>query len=70
MPMAGERGDAPPHWLPYFIVSSCDAAAAKVRELGGSVLFEPFDVIGTSRIAVVSDPQGAVFALFEGETDD
>ena len=70
MPMTEQQGDAPPHWLPYFIVSSCDGATAKVRELGGGVLVEPFNVIGTNRIAVVSDPQGAVFALFEGETDD
>jgi predicted enzyme related to lactoylglutathione lyase len=70
MPMTEQHGDAPPHWLPYFIVPSCDGAAAKVRELGGDVLAEPFNVIGTSRISIVSDPQGAAFALFEGETDD
>jgi uncharacterized protein len=40
-----------------------------VRELGGGVLAGPLD-LGAGRIAVVSDPQGAAFALFEGETDD
>ncbi len=69
MPMTEQHGDAPTHWLPYFIVSSCDAAAAKVRELGGGVLAGPLD-LGAGRIAVVTDPQGATFALFEGETDD
>lgn len=29
----------------------------------------PLD-IGAGRIVVVKDPQGAAFALFEGETDD
>jgi predicted enzyme related to lactoylglutathione lyase len=69
MPMTEQPYDTPPFWLAYFTVLSCDAAVAKVRELGGETLAEPLD-LGAGRIAVVSDPQGAVFALFEGETDD
>jgi predicted enzyme related to lactoylglutathione lyase len=69
MPMTAQHGDAPPHWLPYFIVPSCDDAAARVQELGGRVMAGPLD-LGAGRIAVVGDPQGAAFALFEGETDD
>jgi predicted enzyme related to lactoylglutathione lyase len=69
MPMTDQHGDAPPHWLPYFIVPSCDDAAARVQELGGGVMAGPLD-LGAGRIAVVGDPQGAAFALFEGETDD
>jgi uncharacterized protein len=69
MPMTEQHGDAPPFWLTYFTVPSCDDAAARVRELGGEVLAGPLD-LGAGRIAVVSDPQGAAFALFEGETDD
>ncbi len=69
MPITEQHGDAPPYWLVYFTVPSCDAAVEKVRGLGGEVLAGPLD-LGAGRIAVVSDPQGAVFALFEGETDD
>ena len=69
MPITEQHNDTPPFWLAYFTVPSCDAAVAKVRELGGETLAEPLD-LGAGRIAVVSDPQGAVFALFEGETDD
>ena len=69
MPMTEQHGNAPPYWLAYFTVTSCDDAVAKVRELGGEVLAGPLD-LGAGRIAVASDPQGAVFALFEGETDD
>jgi uncharacterized protein len=69
MPMAEQHGDAPPYWLTYFTVPSCDGAAEKVRELGGEVLAGPLD-LGAGRISVVNDPQGAAFALFEGETDD
>ena len=69
MPMTEQHGDAPPFWLPYFTVDSCDAAAARIKDLGGAVFVEPFEP-GAGRISVVSDPQGAVFAIFEGETDD
>ncbi len=69
LPMTEQHGNAPPHWLPYFTVPSCDGAVAKVRELGGDALVGPFDVPG-GRISVVRDPQGAAFAIFEGETDE
>jgi predicted enzyme related to lactoylglutathione lyase len=69
MPMTEQHGDAPPHWLPYFTVPSCDEAVARVRELGGEALVGPLDIGTGSLIAVVQDPQGAAFALFEGETD-
>jgi predicted enzyme related to lactoylglutathione lyase len=69
LPFGPEEGDAPPHWLTYFTVTSCDAIAARAAGLGGHVLGGPRDV-SIGRIAVVRDPAGAVFALFEGETDD
>jgi uncharacterized protein len=69
MPMAEEHDDAPPYWLVYFTVPLCDTTVARVRDLGGGVLAGPLEM-GAGRIAVVSDPQGAAFALFEGETDD
>jgi predicted enzyme related to lactoylglutathione lyase len=69
MPMTEQYGDASSYWLTYFTVPSCDDAIARVQELGGEVLAGPMN-IGAGRIAVVSDPQGAAFALFAGETDD
>jgi len=69
MPMSEAHGDAPSHWLPYFTVTSTDRAAGRARGLGGAVMLEPTD-IGNGRIAVLSDPQGAPFAVFEGETDE
>jgi hypothetical protein len=44
-------------------------AIAKVRELGGDALVGPIGV-PAGRISVPRDPQGATFAIFEGETDD
>jgi uncharacterized protein len=56
---------APSHWLVYFAVEDLDAALAKAGELGGSVLAGPID-IQIAKIAVLRDPQGAVFALYAG----
>jgi predicted enzyme related to lactoylglutathione lyase len=59
---------SPPNWLVYFGTEEIDAALAKVDELGGSKLAGPID-IGIAKIAVVADPQGAVFALYAGELE-
>jgi uncharacterized protein len=55
----------PPHWLVYFAVENIDEALAKVAELGGSKFAGPID-IQVAKIAIVADPQGAVFALYAG----
>jgi hypothetical protein len=60
----------PPNWLPYIVVESADSAVAKAEELGGGVLMGPMDLPNQNRIAALRDPQGAAFALSEGETDD
>ena len=54
--------EVPPHWMTYFAVDDCDAAAAKVTELKGTVLLSPID-IPPGRFAVVEDPQGAAFTI-------
>ena len=69
MPTTQTPADAPSFWLIYFTVPSCDQAVAQTQELGGSVLAGPMEP-GFGRIAVLSDPQGAPFAVFEGETDE
>jgi predicted enzyme related to lactoylglutathione lyase len=62
------RDGEPPNWLLYFTVPSCDEAVERVRAGGGEVLTEPVDAT-VGRIAVVRDPQGATFALYEGDVD-
>lgn len=56
-------GDAPAHWMVYFTVDDCDAAAKQVEELGGRVCVPPTDIANVGRFAVVNDPQGAVFSV-------
>ena len=57
----------PPHWRVYFEVADCDAAVAKVTELGGSVLRPPADM-PYGRHADVADPQGAMFSVIKSAT--
>jgi predicted enzyme related to lactoylglutathione lyase len=66
-----ELGDqpAPPHWLPYFGIDDISRGLARVTELGGSVLAGPID-IGIAKIGIVQDPQGATFALYDGEFEE
>ena len=54
----------PPHWLAYIQCADCEAYTKKATELGGRVLMPPMTIEGQLRFSVVTDPQGAVFALF------
>ncbi len=51
----------PPHWNVYFNVEDVDASVAKVEELGGTTVVPAIDVPGVGRMAMVADPQGAMF---------
>src|ERR1700753_1018478 len=52
-------------WHSYGWVADAEEAAARARELGGSVHAGPFDVMQAGRMAVLQDPQGAYFMLWE-----
>jgi hypothetical protein len=60
---------APSFWLPYFAVESIDAATEKATANGGGKHAGPITV-PVGRLAVLNDPAGAVFAVYEGEFDD
>ena len=57
--------NAPPHWLIYFYVNDCDASAEQAKQLGATILQDPMTIEKVGRMAVVADPQGAVFAIFK-----
>jgi len=59
----------PPNWMPYFAVESLEDTLARIEELGGGIIVPPRP-LPAGRIAVARDPQGAVFALWEGELHD
>ncbi len=52
-----------PGWQPSFEVVDCDAVVAKASDQGGGILMPPMDAEGVGRMAVLSDPCGAPFAV-------
>jgi predicted enzyme related to lactoylglutathione lyase len=52
-------------WNTYIWVDSADETTAKAREAGGGVMMEPFDVMDAGRMAVLTDPEGAVIMLWQ-----
>lgn len=65
VPPAGQGdGNAPPHWLIYFAVADVDGTFGKATGMKAKVLLPPMDFEGVGRVAMLADPQGAVFALF------
>jgi predicted enzyme related to lactoylglutathione lyase len=61
-------GSMPPHWNAYATVDDADAAEAKTKELGGTVIMGAFDVLDVGRQLVVQDPGGAYLSLWEPKT--
>ncbi|MGC4113022.1 MAG: VOC family protein [Nocardioides sp.] len=57
----------PPHWNVYFNVEDVDASVAKAGELGGTTVVPAMDIPGVGRMAMVADPQGAMFYVMAGE---
>jgi len=65
--ISSPAGDSPAAatWNTYVWVEDAEETAAAVREVGGSVLAEPFDVFEAGRMAVCADPEGAAFCLWQ-----
>jgi predicted enzyme related to lactoylglutathione lyase len=54
-------------WNTYIWVDSADETASKVRDAGGSVVTEAFDVMDSGRMAVYTDPEGAGFCGWQAK---
>ncbi|MFE6049801.1 VOC family protein [Kitasatospora sp. NPDC056446] len=54
----------PSHWMTYFSVDDTDSTVDALVKAGGSVIQPPFD-LQSGRMAVVRDPQGALFAVIQ-----
>jgi uncharacterized protein len=71
MPLDPDRmgSDTPPNWMPYFGHEDVRRLVGEFDGLGGRVFNGPMDLPGGT-IAVLGDPQNAVFAVFTGPYDD
>ncbi|MFC7817737.1 VOC family protein [Streptomyces sp. NPDC057367] len=56
--------EMPPHFLVHFLTGDVEAALGRVARLGGRVRVPPFET-SYGGVAVVSDDQGASFALLQ-----
>lgn len=54
-------------WNTYVWVQSADQTASKVRDAGGKVLMDPFDVMDAGRMAVFADREGAAFCVWQAK---
>jgi hypothetical protein len=64
MQMTAEWGEIPPYWGVYFSVSDIDDTVAKLKQAGGRLHAEPFE-IPVGKLAVAADAQGAAFNLIQ-----
>jgi predicted enzyme related to lactoylglutathione lyase len=54
-------------WNVYFAADDLNATVKLVLDNGGTTVMEPMDVMGQGRMAVVEDPSGARFGLWQGQ---
>jgi uncharacterized protein len=62
--MQGMPAQVPPYWLVYFAVGNTDETLKKAQELGAKVMAPAMD-IPQGRMGVLTDPQGAAFAVIQ-----
>ncbi|MFJ5800500.1 VOC family protein [Streptomyces decoyicus] len=58
----------PTAWTVSFATRDVDALTTAVTEAGGRRLMGPMDVFDLGRFAVLADPEGAVFSLWQGRS--
>ena len=64
LPDQAKQMGAPPHWLMYVGTPNVDGMAIRIAQMGGRIHEQPDDIPNVGRFAVVQDPYGANFAIF------
>lgn len=59
------QAEGTPWWTTYVSVDDADATAKAVREAGGQVIAEPFEIGTFGKMAVFADPGGAQFSVWQ-----
>jgi uncharacterized protein len=62
-----QQQGVPPNWRIYVAVTSAGDAARRAGELGGQVHIPAFDAGDHGRMAVIADPTGAVFSVWQAK---
>ena len=66
LPAAAAEEGMLPGWLGYIGVDDVDAALADITAAGGAICMPARDIRNVGRLAMVADPQGAVFYVMRG----
>ena len=53
------------YWTTYIASDDVDETAEKIRDAGGTVLMDPFDVFDAGRMTIATDPSGAHFGVWQ-----
>lgn len=64
-PMPADMQGVPSHWNNYITVDNVDSLVDKVKEFGGTVVAEPFDVFEDGRMMVIQEPTGGTVSLWQ-----
>lgn len=67
--MEEARGGAPAAWVGYVDVDDLGARVARLKALGANAMMDGMDIPGVGRVAMLADPSGAVFALYQAARD-
>jgi predicted enzyme related to lactoylglutathione lyase len=62
--------EAPTAWGLYIGTDDVDGLAQRVKDAGGTIIADPFDVGDQGRMAVFTDPIGAVISAWQGARMD
>ncbi|GHH82532.1 hydroxylase [Streptomyces sulfonofaciens] len=63
--MTVDPDQGPPAWSIFFQSSDADTTAQAAEDAGGSVRFKPMDVMDQGRMAVLADPAGTPFGVWQ-----
>lgn len=55
----------PSAWTVYYASDDVASLSEKAKELGGMIMSGPFEVTGQGHMAIIQDPTGAVFGLWQ-----
>jgi hypothetical protein len=62
-----KKAGIPSHWMSYVAVAKADETAQKAAALEATLLAGPFDVMDAGRMAVIKDPTGAIFSIWQAK---
>lgn len=65
LPVRARESGEVPHWGPYIGVENADEVARRAQDAGGAVRMGPFDVMDLGRMAMLRDPEGATFSIWQ-----